>query len=396
MPKSKASEEHFTILDGKCHLYRRNNSPFWWCGFHHKGKYLRASTKEVDHSAAEVVARNWFFQKQGEIASGKISNPSHTFERVTKGALEHYEQLVERGIRSPVTLEGIKSILSSRVTPYFKKMLVAEIDNTTWHAYKEHILEQYPTATRGTLHQYKNAIRVVLNEAFRKGLIKQMPVFKDEYKTRKIEQARPWFNSSEYTKLHNAILAHANRLKKIDKLQYRNAMELYDYVIFATNTGMRVGELNNMKFSDIQVVKEKLTGKEILIISNIKGKRGSGTCQSYYGAVPAFMRRVQMRGIDKPAKCDEKVFLIHHRAMFNNILESKKLKVSKTSPPAKRDFVSLRATYICFRLLNGVPVYEIANNCRTSVAVIESSYARYLGGRLMPNINRTAQPGWDY
>jgi integrase len=402
MPKSvrsssKSTEsEGFTILDGKCHLFRRENSSFWWCGFHHKGKYVRSSTKQSTPTAAEVFAREWYFKKQNEIASGKIANPSHTFEKVSKLAVEHYKTLVDRKLRSPVTLEGIKSILDSRVSPYFKKMLVAEIDNTTWHSFKTHILEKYPNASRGTLHQYKNAVRVVLNEAFRRGMIKQVPVFKDEYSSRKIEHARPWFDSNEYKRLHTAILAHANRLKKTDKLLHKHAMELYDYVIFATNTGMRVGELNNLRFMDVQIVQEKMTGKEVLIISNIKGKRGTGICQSYYGAVAAFRRRIEARGIEKPSKSQEKVFLIHHRTMFNNILEKKKLKFSKTVPPSRRDFVSLRATYICFRLLNGVPVYEIANNCRTSVAMIEQSYARHLGGRLMPNINRTASEGWDY
>ena len=180
-------------------------------------------------------------------------------------------------------------------------------------------------------------------------------------------------------------------------------------MIIATNTGMRVGELQNMKFSDVEIVKEKMTDKEVLVIRNIKGKRGSGVCQSYYGAVPAFRRRMKARGISdinghansvrsKRSKLngllDEKVFLIHHRTMFNNILEKAGLKYSDSNPPARRDFVSLRATYICFRLLNGVPVYEIANNCRTSVAIIESNYARHLGGQLMRNINRTE--GWDY
>jgi hypothetical protein len=84
--------------------------------------------------------------------------------------------------------------------------------------------------------------------------------------------------------------------------------------------------------------------------------------------------------------------------MFNNILEAKNLKYTNTNPRIKRDFVSLRATYICFRLLNEVPIYEIANNCRTSVQMIEDHYAKRLGGQLMPNINRvaTAREGWDF
>jgi hypothetical protein len=86
--------------------------------------------------------------------------------------------------------------------------------------------------------------------------------------------------------------------------------------------------------------------------------------------------------------------------MFNKILEKANLKFSKTNPPIKRDFVSLRATYICFRLLNGAPIYEVANNCRTSVQVIEDAYAKRLSGDLLKNINRTVdgskRMGWDY
>jgi hypothetical protein len=388
--------ESFTVLAGKVHVFKRDGSPYWWAGFHHQGKYIRTSTKQVDSGGAEAIASKWYFQKQSEISAGQIISTKHLFGKVAVLAIEYYRGLVTRNIRSVKTLEGIEGILKSRVTPYFEKTPVTQIDNTAWQRFKDQMLSDNPLLKRGTLHQYKNALRVVLNEAYRIGYIKVLPVFKDEYDTRKNENARPWFDSAEYSRLHNAVLNHAKKLAKIDRRQHEHALELYDYIFVATNTGMRVGELKNCKVSDVRIVKEKLTGKEILIISNIKGKRGSGTCQSHYGAVEPFRRILSRRNIKKPAKCDEPLFLIHHRVMFNVILKKTNLKTTKTIPPIKRDFVSLRATYICFRLLNGVPIYEIANNCRTSVEMIEQSYAKHLGGRLMPNINRVAQKGWDY
>jgi integrase len=344
--------------------------------------------------AAKAFAQDWFFKKQTEIASGEISSPKYQFDAVEKLAIKHYNSLVERGLRSAKTLEGIQSILKTRVTPYFKKMSVSSIDNTAWQRFKDKMVEKYPKITRGTLHQYKNAVRTVLNEAFRQGYIKQLPVFKDEYNTKKNEMSRPWFNPTEYRRLHRSIAAHANYLKKRDKLQFQHAMELYDYVMIATNTGMRVGELRNCKISDIRVEVEKDTGKEYLVIRNIVGKRGTGTCQSYYGAVAPYKRVMERRKISKPHECEELLFLIHHRVMFNKILEKRGLKYSKTTPPAKRDFVSLRATYICFRLMNGVPVYDVAKNCRTSVAMIEQAYTKHLSGLSLTGINRTL--GWDY
>lgn len=389
-----------TVLDGKVHVFMREGSPYWWVGFHHKGKYIRKTSKQKDEGAAKAFAQQWYFEKQTEIASGQISSPKHAFEVVADLALKHYETLVKRGIRSEKTMEGIKSVLESRVRPFFKKMPVTAIDNTTWHRFKDAMLKEHPDIKRGTLHQYKNAIRTVLNEAYRVGYIKVLPVFKDEYKSKKNEASRPWFNSREYTRLHRSIAAHANRLKKIDKRQFEHALELYDFVIFAACTGMRVGELNNCKVSDVSVETDKNTNKKYLIIRNIKGKRGTGVCQSYFGAVPAYERIIERRKITKPWECDEPMFLIHHRVMFNKILEKANLKYSNTNPPIKRDFVSLRATYICFRLLNGAPIYEVANNCRTSVQVIEDAYAKRLSGDLLKNINITVDVGkrlgWDY
>jgi integrase len=382
-----------TILDGKVHVFMRTGSPFWWTGFHFKGKYIRTSTKQKQLDGAKAVAQQWYFQKQTEIASGEISSPKHAFGKLADDALANYKKIfVDRGVRSQKTYDGIEGIMKSRVKDYFNKTPVQQIDNTVWHKYKEDMITKYPNIKRGTLHQYKNAIRVVLNYAYKLGYLKQLPVFKDEYDTKKGVNSRPWFNSAEYSKLHT----HANRLKKQDKRQYANAMELYDFVLFGTSTGMRIGEMRNCKISDVRIEVEKLTGKEILIISNIDGKRGKGMCQSFYGAVAPFRRILERRDIKDPAKCDEKLFLIHHRVMFNEILKKHNLKETKTKPPLKRDFVSLRSTYICFRLLNGVPIYEIANNCRTSVAVIQEHYAKPLGGVLMKNINKTNIEGWDY
>jgi integrase len=394
---SPNSHPSHTILDGKVHVFMRDGSPYWWSGFHFKGKYIRTSTKQKSLDAAKAIAQQWYFQKQNEIANGEISSSKHAFGKLAVAALANYKMmLVDRGIRSQKTYDGIEGIMNSRVKDYFNKTPVQAIDNTAWHKYKEDMIAKYPTIKRGTLHQYKNAIRVVLNYAYKIGYLKQLPVFKDEYTTNKHINSRPWFNSAEYSKLHSNILAHAKRLEKKDKRQFANAMELYDFVIFGVSTGMRIGELRNCKVSDVKIEVEKLTGKEILIISNIDGKRGKGMCQSFYGAVKPYRAILERRNIKDPAKCDEKLFLIHHRVMFNEILKKTNLKETNTKPPMKRDFVSLRSTYICFRLLNGVPIYEIANNCRTSVAVIQEHYAKPLGGVLMKNINKTNIEGWDY
>jgi len=390
MKKELFNTERYSIFDGKVFLYKRKESPFWWCGFHSHSQIIRTSTKQIDKSGAEKYARDWYIEKVNQIKIGEFVTRKYSFSKVQKLALEHYEELVSRNIRSQKTLDGIKGILTSRVEPYFEKIDVKNIDNTMWHKFKNHILEKHPNSSRGTLHQYKNGIRVVLNEALRQGFISSLPEFKDEYQNKYVP--RPYFTFAEYKKLHSSIKSHADSLKKKGRLeQYKNAMELYDYVIFSTNTGMRVSELTNLRFCDIKVVREYINDDEqnILIISNIKGKRGTGTCKSFIGAYDAYKRIIDRRKIKDPTTSTEKVFLIHHRPLFNTILEKTKLKMANTNPPTKRDFVSLRATYICFRLLNGASISDVSFNCRTSNSMIENHYAKYLSGDLLKNINKT-------
>jgi len=388
------------LMGGRFHIFRRLNSSYWWMGFHHKGKYIRESTKDKSESHAKQIAETWYLKKLTEIQSGVVVTSTKTFTSSAKIALKTYEEAVIRGERSPETLKSIETVLKSRILPYFGRMPIETITNQSWFEFKDEMYKKYPAIKRGTLHQYKNALRVVLNDAYQRGTIKSLPVFKDTYSTTKIDSPRPWFNFKEYRLLQDGIKRHIIHLKKTKPRWVTAAQELYDYVIFATNTGLRVSEMSNVRFCDIEVQEELAPPDEIkqfLIIRNIKGKRGTGTCKSYYGAIAAYERIKDRKKIKYPQTSKVKLFAEHHRDMFNTILEENDLKYSKTQPPARRDFVSLRATYICFRLLNQADIFEVATNCRTSPQMIRDSYAKYLGGELMPNINRTKGKidGWD-
>ena len=395
--------QKISLMQGRFHIFQRKNSPFWWVGFYYKGKHVRETTKERNQVLAESFAEKWYFKKQGQIQSGQLVTSTKTFGLAAKQALLNYRESVKRGERSQSTLDSIEVCLKARVLPFFEKKSIESITNQSWFEFKDYIYKLFPSVKRGTLHQYKNAIRVVLNDAYRQGTIKSLPVFKDSYDSVRIDSPRPWFNHSEHKTLLAGIRRHIKHLETAQPRWVDSAEELYDYVIFGTNTGMRVSELSNVRFRDVEIQREQSTvrggqtTREFLIIRNIKGKRGTGTCKSFYGAVTAFNRTIKRRGITEPRKSDEKLFLAHHRDMFNVILADTNLKYSNGQPPAKRDFVSLRATYICFRLLNGADVYEVATNCRTSPEMIRESYAKYLGGEMFKDINRMrlSVEGWD-
>jgi hypothetical protein len=55
-----------------------------------------------------------------------------------------------------------------------------------------------------------------------------------------------------------------------------------------------------------------------------------------------------------------------------------KLALTEINPGKLQEYRSLRHTYICFRLMEGADIYQIAKNCRTSVEMIEKFYAAHI------------------
>ena len=90
------------------------------------------------------------------------------------------------------------------------------------------------------------------------------------------------------------------------------------------------------------------------------------------GAVLPFQR---LKRRNKPQPTDL-IFATNHRDLFNAILDEEKLKFDREG--TRRTAYSLRHTYICFRLMEGADIYQIAKNCRTSVEMIETYYASHI------------------
>ena len=72
----------------------------------------------------------------------------------------------------------------------------------------------------------------------------------------------------------------------------------------------------------------------------------------------------------------DRLFPNEFKKMFNNLLADNKLKLDRNGKA--RTAYSLRHSYICFRLLEGADIYQVAKNCRTSVEMIEKHYAAHL------------------
>jgi hypothetical protein len=148
--------------------------------------------------------------------------------------------------------------------------------------------------------------------------------------------------------------------------------------------------VRRLEFRDVAIVKD-VGSKETILEIEVRGKRGIGFCKSTAQAVLPF-RRLQERLRSKPkgdasrerilAKPDatDLLFPGKVRILLNTILDEEGLK--KDSDGHVRTAYSLRHTYICFRLMEGADIYQIAKNCRTSVEMIEKFYAAHIKNTL--------------
>jgi integrase len=199
---------------------------------------------------------------------------------------------------------------------------------------------------------------------------------------------RAWFDHDEYEKLRKAT---RKRITQGKRRGWKNEYEdLHDFVLIMVSTGLRPDEAWGLEFRDVKVEEDYATKKTLLVI-DVRGKTGVGYCKSMPNAVYPFEqlrdRRVQKLK-DEGKSGDEiektlptlKLFPKFRRDLFNKILEEEGLKFDRDGQ--RRTAYSLRHTYISMRLMEGANIYQIANNCRTSVEMIQEFYASHIKNRL--------------
>lgn len=375
-----------TLMGGKLHVYKRENSDYWQCSTYLAGKNRRVSTKEESLSKAKDFAEDWYLELHGKHKRGEVKNEK-TFRNAVDQFLREFDFITE-GQRNQKYVENQRMRLEVHLIPFFGKMGLSEITPGVVQEYRIHrrekALEKFgkPPA-RSTMHQEIVALRQVLKTAIRHGWIQHLPDLSEPYRGSSKISHRAWFSPEEYKQLYTATRRRAkNPIRERYKWEYE---QLHDFVLFMANTGLRPDEAIRLEHRDVEISYDEGSNQTILEIS-VRGKRGVGFCKSTTGAVKPYER---LRDREKPKYIDEnqgkpkptdKVFPKTHRQLLNNILEEEGLKFDREDQPCTA--YSLRHTYICFRLMEGADIYQIAKNCRTSVEMIEKYYASHIKNNL--------------
>ncbi len=397
-----------TIMDGKVHLYRRERSRFWQCAVFLGGRNYRQSTRQENLAYAVEFARDWFLDCVAEDRlrrRGMVPPPrpgperdapvrrisgGKTFREAAAAFLTEYHALTE-GERNPTYVASKGRVLKRYLLPFFGSLPLSEVTAGKIRDYRVSRMEPpakpqpirynhkgrelrgkprpWARPSRSTLNKEIICLRQVLKTASRNGWITGLPDMSAPYRASGKVSHRAWFSPEEYRRFHAAVRARARNPKRD---RWRGECEQFlDYVEFMVGTGLRPDEATRLQYRDVSVVKDPDTAERILEIE-VRGKRGVGFGKSLPEAVAPFLR---MRERNRP-KPEDIVFGPVQRELMNALLHEVGLKQDRDGNA--RTAYSLRHTYICFRLLEGANIYQLAKNCRTSVEMIEKFYAAHL------------------
>jgi integrase len=374
-------------MGGKLILFKRPRSRFWQSYTQLAGRTWRESTKEESLAQAKNVAEDWFLRLKGVQQTGNLKS-GKKFREAAEQFLKEYEALT-KGKRSPGWVELLKGKINKYLIPYFGNMLVSSITPGT---FQEYLIYRAQNGYRGkppgddTIAHETSAFLHVMHTAKRHHWLEHVPSVSAPFKASRKIAHRAWFSPEEYRQLYLATRKRARNPKRKDRRW--ECEQLHDKVLFIANTGLRPDEASRLQLRDVQVIEDDDTGETILDIE-VRGKTGVGRCKSMPGAVRPF-ERIKARNKLKPT---DRLFPKTHRQLLSTILDE--LKLRRDRDGNRRTFYSLRHSYVCFRLMEGGNIHQIANNCRTSVEMIEKHYARHIRNRIdaaLINVRRPKRP----
>ena len=378
---------HYDILGGKVHVYKRERSNVWQAAAFIEGRNFRVSTRHEGLAEAKDFAEDWYLGLRGKLKNGELA-AGVKFKVAAKAFMDEFE-VITHGQRSPEYIKGHWGRINRYLIPFFGEKAVTQINPGMVQDYRVHRIKhgfRDKPPSRSTLHQETVCLRQILKTAQRHGWLAAIPDISPPYKSSPKITHRAWFSPAEYKQLYEAT---RDRAKNPKKERWRTASEnMHDFVLLMVNTGLRPDEALRLEYRDVAIVTDAATRERILEIE-VRGKRGVGYCKSMPGAVLPFQRLLK-RNNGQPT---DRLFPYSQREMFNNVLNELNLKHDRDGQV--RTTYSLRHTYICFRLMEGADIYQIAKNCRTSVEMIETYYASHIKNTLDAsaiNVRKSRKP----
>lgn len=337
-------------------LYRTEDSGVWRARMGKAGKYVFESLGgELDSEYADMlkVAQKWF---KGAQAVEKV-------HYTVSDAVEDYIEKLKVE-NSEDSAYRIKQTLEKHLTPNLGKVELAKLTTPQLKRFRDGMVKKSDDAetvrkSKDSTNRRMSYTKAVFNLAFRDGMVesdaawRRVPQFKGVTGTRKL------------------FLTD----KQVKKLLEKTKGSFHKIIRAAILTGARYGELAAARVHDLDLKNGSI---------HLDGKTGPRDCYLSDEALKYFKKMAKNKL--------PKAFLLvkDDGSLWGRAHQTRPWKAARKAAKLPHDavFYSLRHYHISKALLSGVQVQVIAENCGTSIRMIEKHYGKFMAAdrRAMMNM----------
>ena len=384
--------------DGRVVLYQRADlkNPKWQVRIRvpNAAGYKVVSTKTENQRDAERFAENLYEDLYFHVKAGG-SIQSRTFKQV----FEEWKKYVTTmgHTRRGGSWQGTIDRIETYALRFFGAMKIEAITaadfSNYWQWRKTNFNKRVPS--NGTLRRERTCLLPVFKFAVSKGYIPATPETEPPKAT---ATRRPTFTQDEWRKIYTGARDWVKEGKS--KATWRQRFVTQQYVLVLANTGMRVGELRGLRWSDLRTV--KIEGGTRLV-AEVRGKTGVREVVFQSEADKYVKRIYDLRveelnaGLDdktnRAVPLDEAVFchkdgkpIQTMKTAFNSLLKFAEIPIQRNG--GSRTIYSLRHFYATMRLSHETSPFLLAKQMGTSVEMLEKFYGQTVSSALAAQITK--------
>lgn len=379
MPLLKKADERVDVRgDGRIILYKRESlkKPKWQARIRvpNATGYKIVTTKTADLTEAQVFAVNLYEKLYFDVKAGGTL-ASRTF----KQTFEEWEKSlkVEGHTRKGGSWGGTIERVRSYALGYFGQKRMSDlkavdfVDYWLWR--KTNYTRKLPS--NGTLKRERTCLMPLLKFARKRGYMTEIPEIEaPQFKG----QRRSTFTDDEWKTLSTKARAWVKQAEKL--ATWRDRFIAQQYFLVLANTGMRVGEIRNLRWSDLRMM---TIDDSRQMVAWVQGKTGAREVVFQPGSDACIRRIYDMRTEELETEPDKDSYVLCHpdgspiqsfKKSFQSLMKFAEVPTIRNG--MARTIYSLRHFYATKRLENEASPFLLAKQMGTSIEMLEKFYGQ--------------------
>ena len=382
-----------SIKDNRLHIYKRTNSNFFQGRMFLNGNQIVKSSGTSNIIVAKNTLGKWFEEQHFKVKHNISIRNTKVKDAVDRFLIWNDEtnsitKTTKKGYRDQFNLiKKFKVLMNQNLNLVTSKEIELFI---AWRMSQSKL--QGKVLRGATLIANLTSLSKFFNWCVVEGLLEKKHRSLTNIKKLLDSKLRGQITSrAGFTKTEYQLLLKSNRMRIKQGRSIRDrfrAEQLHQFIVFMVGTGMRVDECLSLKWDDVNMIdREKSEGKKNLHedlryyleincrVSKTKQRKVDGLSSSYY-AFQRLIKLYQDTGMRKVFAQDETIWGVKSfREGMNSLLDYANLKtIRHMGRLVKMDSKSLRNTYIQFMIDKRVDYGYVAENCGTSIPMIQNFY----------------------